>query len=106
MAYTIKIVFGEHAARLHSDGEPDAIVLDEGSIETFTFDTEAELNAFKLGLESMDGWMGYCKYDPDNLRGPECEECGEEFPDAGDGYDGLCPDCADRKIAAEDEENE
>lgn len=24
-----------------------------------------------------------------------CERCGEAFPSAGDGYDGLCPTCAD-----------
>lgn len=25
-----------------------------------------------------------------------CRECGAELDDAGDGYDGLCGECADR----------
>lgn len=74
MSHVITIVFGEHASRLHSDGEPDEIVSDEGSIETFTFDTKTELNAFKLGLEAMDGWMGWCEYDPTYLSNKEPDD--------------------------------
>ncbi|QNG62646.1 hypothetical protein B1VFA_014 [Rhizobium phage B1VFA] len=25
-----------------------------------------------------------------------CRECGEEYADGGDGYNGRCPDCADK----------
>ena len=38
-----------------------------------------------------------------------CEECGERYDLADDGWCGLCPDCADRKeaeIEEDDEENE
>jgi DNA mismatch endonuclease Vsr len=35
-----------------------------------------------------------------------CRECGEPYPDGGDGWDGLCPDCADRASAIEDAEDE
>lgn len=35
-----------------------------------------------------------------------CRECGAPLEDAGDGYDGLCPNCADAaEAAAEAEEN-
>lgn len=30
--------------------------------------------------------------DDDN----KCRECGEEYADGGDGYNGRCPDCADK----------
>ncbi|MGI8483726.1 MAG: hypothetical protein ACR2OU_05640 [Thermomicrobiales bacterium] len=32
-----------------------------------------------------------------------CNSCGELFVEAGDGYDGLCPACADAKERDEDE---
>lgn len=32
-----------------------------------------------------------------------CDSCNERFSEAGDGYDGLCPTCADRKFNEEDE---
>lgn len=28
-----------------------------------------------------------------------CDECGEHFDDGGDGFDGLCPSCADKAEA-------
>lgn len=30
------------------------------------------------------------------LAGTTCEQCKKPYPYAGDGYDGLCPDCADK----------
>ena len=30
--------------------------------------------------------------EPENL----CRKCGAKYPDGGDGYDGMCPDCADK----------
>ena len=32
---------------------------------------------------------------------PECRTCGETYRDGGDGYDGECPSCADRRYADE-----
>lgn len=32
-----------------------------------------------------------------------CRECGDTYPQGGDGWDGLCPDCADKAEAKEDE---
>lgn len=64
MKHSVTIVFGEQAAQHHENGASDEEVLDLGSIETFGFETEAELKAFMLGLESMEGWMGYTIYDP------------------------------------------
>lgn len=62
MAHSVKLVLGEQASILHTDGASDDVVQDFGSIETFTFNTEAELNAFLQGLETMEGWLGYCEY--------------------------------------------
>lgn len=61
----IKIVFGETAAAMHNDGRRDSEVKEWGSIESFTFATQAELDAFLLGLAVMDGWMGYTVYNSD-----------------------------------------
>ena len=30
---------------------------------------------------------------------PICIECGAEYPEAGDGWDGMCPQCADEENA-------
>lgn len=30
-----------------------------------------------------------------------CRTCGQPYEDGGDGYDGECPDCADKTFAAE-----
>ncbi len=27
---------------------------------------------------------------------PKCRKCGKRYPEAGDGWDGMCPDCADK----------
>ncbi|QWY83077.1 hypothetical protein [Rhizobium phage RHph_X66] len=32
--------------------------------------------------------------DPDDED--KCRDCGEEYADGGDGYNGRCPDCADK----------
>jgi hypothetical protein len=32
--------------------------------KTYTFDTQAELDAFMLGVEEMDGWCGWREADP------------------------------------------
>ena len=30
------------------------------------------------------------------MKGPACERCGERYPEAGDGWCGLCQTCADK----------
>jgi hypothetical protein len=47
------------------------------------------------------------KAAPDLARRPgggalNCRECDDAYPEAGDGWDGLCPSCADRAIASDD----
>lgn len=68
MTHSIKLVFGDTASSKHLDGATDDEVREWGSIEEFTFATEEELGAFLLGVEAAEGWLGYCEYDPDNLR--------------------------------------
>jgi|TARA_R100000479_G_C6373638_1_gene198083 hypothetical protein len=46
ITYNISILWGE---------APD----DDDEPITYSFDSEAELNAFKLGISEMDGWQGY-----------------------------------------------
>lgn len=35
--------------------------------------------------------------EPAHDDAPKCTKCGQSFADAGDGYDGLCGNCADRE---------
>jgi len=35
-----------------------------------------------------------------------CRECGEQYDDGGDGYDGLCPSCADKEYGKGDEDHD
>ena len=74
MTHKIKLVMGESAARIHSDGAPDSVVEEYGDIIERTFETEAELKAYLLALEDLDGWMGWTVYDPDNLRSNDRED--------------------------------
>lgn len=38
--------------------------------KTYEFDTQAELDAFTLGVEEMDGWMGYEIVEEGYVHGP------------------------------------
>lgn len=97
---------------------------------TYDFATEAELAAFRLGITESEGWMewheveeGYvhalCRsceegFDAKDLVNEQCAECRpvepegcrtdgcEEDPDTGDGWNGFCGNCADRREAASD----
>lgn len=92
-------------------------------INTFTFGTQAELNAFYKGMEAMDGWNDYrsvenlneddLKYIKENhpemydevqaLLGTNtqdnllCGECGfnmgKNYENCGTAEDGVCPEC-------------
>ncbi|MCU6480178.1 hypothetical protein [Arthrobacter sp. A2-55] len=42
---------------------------------------------------------------PDCHAETHCRECGEAYNGCGDGYDGLCPDCADVEFGDDDEED-
>ena len=65
--HRIKLVLGETAAKMHESGLPDDKIGEWGSIEEYTFATRAELDAFILGLNTLDGWMGWTEHDPANL---------------------------------------
>lgn len=58
--FSTTIVFGEQAAKRYADGETRDDVLNEwGSVQTFSFRTEAEHNAFLKGVEATSGWLDY-----------------------------------------------
>jgi len=44
---------------------------DDDKPKTYTFDTQAELDAFMLGVKEMDGWMGWRVIDPGYRWCPE-----------------------------------
>jgi hypothetical protein len=50
------------------------------------------------GRTYEDGNMLEC-YLPE--RGVRCESCGRMYDEYGDGYDGECPACADRRYEEE-----
>ena len=60
---SVTIVFGDSATRRYAEGENSLEKLaGHGSVETFGYDTQAELDAFIEGLDAMNGWMDYCVY--------------------------------------------
>lgn len=44
--------------------------------------------------------------DEHNDDDETCRDCGAQYPQAGDGWDGLCPACADKKAIEEDVDGE
>lgn len=56
--YEINILFGEHAVRRLENN--DSINIEEieelGELKTFSFETEAEVKAFSLGIRTSLGW--------------------------------------------------
>lgn len=64
----------------------------EGSIaNVFMVQEEDTAEAIKVDLTEVD-------------EDGACRTCGQHYEDGGDGYDGECPDCADKTSAAMDED--
>lgn len=55
---------------------------EEATPDTYTFDTEAELNAFLLGIAEAEGWMGYRTGEAINEF--RREQGWDQFPDMPD----------------------
>lgn len=75
-----------------------------GAEDLSTDELDILLDAAKTGKEAQSETRGGNDEDGDVGDGggndPTCEFCGASYPQAGDGWNGLCPDCAD---AAEDD---
>ncbi|NKL08365.1 hypothetical protein GFL39_26205 [Rhizobium leguminosarum bv. viciae] len=56
------------------------------------FTCEECSGVFTLDREAGDCVCDECAPDDEN----KCRDCGEEYADGGDGYNGRCPDCADK----------
>lgn len=58
--YKVSVVFGSDATREYWNGGASVKKMKElGSVVKRSFDTEEELNAYKLGLEDYDGYLEY-----------------------------------------------
>lgn len=58
--FTTTIVFGDLASKRYAEGETDDAKLnEEGSVETFTFNSAAEQQAFLDGVDAANGWLDY-----------------------------------------------
>jgi len=70
-----------------------------------------EYNGQRVTISEMEHFEDTPEYDDDaieslidkvyEMHAPEedenaCRDCGEHYDDGGDGYDGLCPSCADK----------
>ena len=55
---TITIIFGQTAVDRYLDNDPSYVR--GGHEEEFVFETSGEVDAFLLGLRSMDGWQAFC----------------------------------------------
>jgi len=45
--------------------------------------------------EAINPEHGSCHIEV-NAEPTGCRKCGADYPDGGDGYDGMCPTCADK----------
>jgi hypothetical protein len=59
------------------------------------FTCEECSGVFTLDRRAGDCLCDECAPDDENT----CRDCGEEYADGGDGYNGRCPDCADKAEA-------
>lgn len=58
--FTTTIVFGDIASKRYAEGETDDEKLEEvGSVQTFTFNSAAEQQAFLDGVDAANGWLDY-----------------------------------------------
>lgn len=57
--YKVSVVFGSDATREYWNGASVKKLKELGSVVKRSFDTEEELNAYKLGLEDYDGYLEY-----------------------------------------------
>lgn len=57
--YKIKVIFGEEQSTKYDNKQPFTIDEINTNFETFVFDTQVEINAFKKGLEACYGWNAY-----------------------------------------------
>lgn len=58
--HSITIIWGEQAARHYADGTTDHDQLAEfGTVTTYDFETERDLNHFLKGVEEASGWLDY-----------------------------------------------
>lgn len=55
----------------------DSLPKDEMPVETYSFATEAELNAFMLGVSETEGWMGYTELELDEEWPPKEDDDGD-----------------------------
>lgn len=87
--------------------------------KTYEFATEAELAAFKLGVEEMDGWQGWKESEEGYvvpaiaddeeektfLNKYRCDDCGVSWEDEWScGCDDECPECGKYFTPYESEE--
>jgi hypothetical protein len=70
--YSIRIQWGS----VSSHGEDNKPI-------KYEFDTEAELNAFMMGVDAMDGWMEYFVVE-------DCPYCGGNCPNEPEDSEFLC----------------
>jgi len=101
------------------DGAGDACVYfnihDEGG-NHIRYATEDEIERYLCKLSEADAEplpedLGICvtcggECSDEGTCEDACIDCGEHYPEGGDGYDGRCPACADAIEEDDDEEDE
>lgn len=89
----------QHFAKVQAAQDPGL----KPYLEAEVFDDELEDGGGFASAGADDGaWVLAWKWVSDEKAGIEhCSECGALLDEAGDGYDGLCADCADKAEGAE-----
>ena len=61
-------VFGEDAVSAVEHHEPIKNVQSLGNVEVVSFNTEAEMAAYRQGIADMDGWMAVMELEESSLE--------------------------------------
>jgi hypothetical protein len=84
---------------MSADGRRYSFTDEAGSLVTVVA-TEDQLSSI---LESSDRPRAAAPAEELEGRDNACRTCGAKYADGGDGFDGECPSCADRRAAAAEE---
>jgi hypothetical protein len=85
-----ELVYGEEGGDFQAAAFEKLDSLTNGSIH---YDQDTIIARDGAGGAYVMGWIHISDLPDDE---DACRECGEHYADGGDGYNGRCPDCADK----------
>jgi hypothetical protein len=88
--------FGETVLRIH-DPQGRSLAWDE-----LADGTPPYWETWRAAVMEGSTLLGYEAWR-EQVGAESCRDCGASYPEGGDGWDGLCPNCADKKLPPQDD---